>query len=282
MLKETIYTPQSASHNFGDLIKSIFGGIKEGHYLGRQLFIRDKKAQFRDSFLGIFWAFAPAFVTALLWIFLNHSKVITVKVSGMSYPVFTITGTFFWQVITQSITLTMNTINAGKPILTKLNFPRESLLVQGFYTILFNVAVLLIVTCIVLLFIGWHPTVSMLYLPLVILDLVIFGVAIGLIFFAVFALIADFSRAIPVALQLLMYVSAVIFPVPKGSGITSLAFKLNPFTYLILFARDIMVGIPVENVSLFMIISSCGLLLLFIGLIAYKITMPFIIERMGS
>ena len=125
MLKETVYSPQNISKGFFPFLKSGFVGLKEGHYLGKQLFIRDTKAQFRDSFLGFFWAFAPAFVTALLWIFLNSTRVISVKVSGMSFPEFTITGTFFWQIITQGILVTMNTVKSGKSILTKLNFPRD-------------------------------------------------------------------------------------------------------------------------------------------------------------
>ncbi|MDP4285480.1 MAG: ABC transporter permease [Bacteroidota bacterium] len=282
MLKETIYTPRGVSKGFFPFLKSGFVGLKEGHYLGRQLFIRDIKAQFRDSFLGFFWAFAPAFVTALLWIFLNHSRVISVSVTGMSFPVFAITGTFFWQIITQSITLTMGTINSGKSLLTKLNFPRESLLVQAMYKLLYNIGILLIVTLIILFFMGWRPGVSLLLLPFVIIDLLIFGFSIGLIFLSLFTLVADFSRFISIGLQLLMYISAVVFPVPETGGFGTLIFKLNPFTYLVIFARDILVGMPVENLPLFLGISGVGVILFCIGLMAYKITMPFIIERMGS
>ena len=76
MLKETVYTPETFTGGLPAFIKSIFVGFKDGHHLGKQLFIRDIKAQFRDSFLGVFWAFVPAFITASLWIFLNHSRVV--------------------------------------------------------------------------------------------------------------------------------------------------------------------------------------------------------------
>ena len=282
MLKETVYTPDRISRGFIPFLKSGFTGLKEGHYLGKQLFIRDIKAQFRGSFLGIFWAFAPAVVTAALWIFLNKSKVITVKVEGMSFPVFAIAGTFFWQVITQGINLTMGTINAGKSILSKLNFPRESLLVQTFYQLLYNIGILLLVTCMVLFFTGWHPSVSIVFLPFVIIDLLIFGISLGLIFLSVFTLVADFSRFIGIGLQLFMYISAVVLPFPKMPGIGGFILRLNPFAYLIIFARDIMVGIPVENTTPFILISCMGAVLFCIGLMAYKITMPYIIERMGA
>lgn len=274
--------PRGVSRGFFPFLKSGFVGLKEGHYLGKQLFLRDIKAQFRDSFLGFFWAFAPAFVTALLWIFLNYSNVISVPVTGMSFALFTVTGTFFWQIITQGITLTMGSINSGKALLTKLNFPRESLLVQAIYKLLYNITILLIVTFVILLFMGWRPGISLLFLPFVIVDLLIFGISLGLIFFSLFTLISDFSRFITIGLQLLMYISAVVFPIPKTGEADSLIFRLNPFTYLIVFARNILVGIPVQNLSIFLLISGLGVVLFCIGLMAYKITMPFIIERMGS
>ncbi len=282
MLPETIYTPQRISKGFMSFLKSGFVGLKEGHYLGKRLFMRDIKAQFRSSFLGLFWAFAPAFVTAALWIFLNHSQVIAVTVTGMSFPLFAITGIFFWQVITQGINLTMGTINSGKSLLAKLNFPREALLVQTIYTLLYNTGILLAVTCIILFFIGWHPGVSLVFLPLIIADLLLFGISLGLIFLSVFTLVADFSKFIAIGLQLLMYVSAVVLPFPKVNGLLGFLLRLNPFTYLVVFGRDIMLGLPVENLSIFITISSVGLILFCAGLLMYKITMPYIIERMGA
>ena len=282
MLKETVYTPQRISRGLFPFLKSGFVGLKEGHYLGKRLFIRDIKAQFRGSFLGLFWAFAPAFVTAGLWIFLNRSNVISVTVSGMSFPVFAITGTFFWQVIIQSINLTMGTINSGKSLLSKLNFHRESLLVQTFYQLLYNIGILLAVTCIVLVSIGWRPSLSVVFLPFVILDLLLFGVSLGLIFLSLFTLVADFSRFISIGLQLFMYISAVVIPFPKVGGFLGFVLKLNPFAYLIIFARDIFVGLPLDYTPEFIFISCIGIILFCIGLLAYKITMPYIIERMGA
>ena len=119
-------------------------------------------------------------------------------------------------------------------------------------------------------------------MPLVIIDLLIFGVSLDLIFLSVFTLLADFSRFIGIGLQLFMYISAVVLPFPKMPGIGGFILKLNPFAYLIIFARNIMVGIPVENTTPFILISYIGAVLFCIGLMAYKITMPYIIERMGA
>ncbi len=281
-LKETVYSPQSMPNGLLSLIKAIWVDFKLGHNLGRQLFERDLKAQYRQSFLGIFWAFAPAFVTALLWIFLNSSKVITVQVTGMSFALFTTTGTLMWQIITQSLNTTMSCVNSGKSLLTKLNFPREALLIHAFYTILFNILILLAVTILIASFMGWQPSWVTLLFPFVLFDLIIVGFALGLLFHSIFSMIADFSKIVTMALPFLMYVSAVVFPKPTDQGFARFVFDINPFTHLINFSRDVFVGQPSQSTIMFLIISAVSFVLFAVGLVMYRITMPIIIERMGS
>jgi lipopolysaccharide transport system permease protein len=263
-------------------IKLIAKDFVAGHNLGKQLFKRDIKALYRQSFLGVFWAFAPAVVTAVLWIFLNSSKVIQVEVTGMSFPLFTTIGTLCWQLITQSLTNTMNCVNNGKALLTKLNFPRESLLIHAFYTTAFNMGILYVVTMVITFSMGMQPSISMLFFPLVMLDLVIVGMALGLLFHSIFSMIADFSKIVTMALPFLMYVSAVVFPKPKGGSLATLVFNINPFTHLINFSRSLYAGVELQAVLPFTIISVGSVVLLGVGLIMYRITMPIIIERLGS
>lgn len=282
MLKETIYSPQSMPNGLLSYFKAIAKDFVLGHNLGKQLFLRDIKALYRQSFLGIFWAFAPAVVTAVLWIFLNGSKVIKVEIPGMSYALFTVTGTLMWQILTQSLNTTMSSVNNGKALLTKLNFPRESLLIHAFYTIIFNIAILFGVTCLIALFLDWHITFSFLFFPLVIFDLIMIGMAVGLLFHSVFSLIADFSKMVTIALQFIMYVSAVVFPKPTTEGIANVVFNANPLTHLVVFSRNVFTGMPLENTTAFIVISIVSFFLFVVGLLMYRITMPIIIERMGS
>lgn len=282
MLKETIYSPQSMPNGLISYFKAIIKDFYLGHNLGRQLFDRDLKAMYRQSFLGIFWAFAPAVVTAVLWIFLNGTKVIKVEITGMSFALFTVTGTLIWQILTQSLNTTMSCVNNGKSLLTKLNFPRESLIIHAFYTIVFNTSILLGVTIVISIFLGWHPNYTILFFPLVVLDLMVVGIAVGLLFHSVFSLIADFSKMIGIALQFLIYISAVIFPKPKTDTMASWVINLNPLSHLVTFSRDIFTGMPLESFTEFSIISIFSIMLLIFGLFMYRITMPIIIERMGS
>jgi len=281
-MKEIIYSPKSIPNGIIPLIKSIIKDFYDGRHLGKQLFVRDLKAQYRQSFLGFFWAFAPTVVTALLWIFLNSSKVIQVDVKGMSYPIFTIVGTFIWQILTQSLFNTMNCVSNGKSLLTKLNFPRESLLIHAIYTTLFNASILFLVTVLISFILGLQFSLGLLLFPFVMIDLMIVGMSLGLLFHSIFSMIADFSKMITMALPFLMYVSAVIFPKPTKGNFANIIFSINPFTHLVNFSREVFTGMPIDCTLAFVVVSAVSLILLFVGLIMYKITMPIIIERLGS
>jgi len=83
-------------------------------------------------------------------------------------------------------------------------------------------------------------------------------------------------------LPFLMYVSAVVFPKPTTGGFAELVFNINPFTHLVNFARTVFTGVPSDSTIPFIVISVAAFGLLLLGLIMYRITMPIIIERLGS
>lgn len=176
----------------------------------------------------------------------------------------------------------MSSVNNGKALLTKLNFPRESLLIHAFYTTAFNISILLVVTCLIALFLGWEPGFSILFFPLVMIDLMVVGMAFGLLFHSIFSMIADFSKIVTMALPFIMYVSAVVFPKPDTGGFAEFVFNVNPFTHLVNFGRTVFTGVPSESTMAFIIISLGAFVLFALGLLMYRITMPIIIERLGS
>jgi len=53
------------------LFKESLSDIYTSRFLARQLAVRDIKAQYRQSYLGILWAFIAPLTTAFIWVFLN-------------------------------------------------------------------------------------------------------------------------------------------------------------------------------------------------------------------
>jgi lipopolysaccharide transport system permease protein len=95
--------------------------------LAWRLMVRDIKARSRQSLLEASWAFLPPIVTALLFILLNREGLIKASSTDLPYPVFVIIGTVLWQLFTDSLNSPLNLVIANKPMLAKVNFPREGL-----------------------------------------------------------------------------------------------------------------------------------------------------------
>src|SRR5688572_6917102 len=99
----TIYTAETPNHFIVDHLRDIVKDLPRAHELGLQLFKRNIKALYRQSFLGVAWAILPPLATAALWIFLRGSNIVSIDDTGISYPVFVLIGTILWQIFSESI-----------------------------------------------------------------------------------------------------------------------------------------------------------------------------------
>jgi len=80
---------------------------------------------------------------------------------------------------------------------------------------------------------------------------------------------------------LLMYATPIVYPMPD-SGIIKTFNQYNPLYYMISIPRDWFSGLEVSNTLPIWISLLVSLIVLFLGWILYRITMPIIIERVGA
>lgn len=279
-LETKIYQKEN-NLRIGKLLKESLADIARSRFLSFQLAKRDIQAQYRQSYLGIIWAFVTPLATAFVWIFLNNSGTVRVTDTGIPYPVYAFSGTLLWSIMTEAINSPMSSTNSAKSILSKINFPKEALVVSGVLKLLFNssIKVLLLIVFIFFFGIGFHW--SLLLFPLVILGGVLFGTTLGLFITPLGMLYKDIGRLISFGLGFLMYITPVVYPIPK-SGIMKTVMELNPFTPIILTARDLAVGMTPIYGTYFLIVIACCIPLFFIALLFYRISIPILVERMSA
>ena len=279
--KPKVYSPDNESDGAFTGFIEIFTSLPQIHGLAYRLFLRNLKGQYRQSFLGLFWTILPPLVTSLIWIFLNNQSVISIDVSGVSYPIFVIVGTTLWQTFGEGVNAPMKGVNSGRSMLAKINFPRESLLLAGLYESVFNLIIKIALVILVFLFLGQPFTTT---LPLGILaffPMLLLGFSIGTILVPFGMLISDVQRGLSIILQFAIYLTPVIYPSPSAGQAKDL-MMFNPVAPLLNTGRNLMVGLPVENWSLFTTVVIGSIVLLFFGLIIYRLSMNIIIERFGG
>lgn len=269
------------AYNIGTILKDSFIGFKDSFYLAKQLSSRDIKAKYRQSVFGIIWDIFPVLMSASIWIFLQGSGTINLLETGMAYPVFVIIGTTFWSMITDCLTLTIDSVNSNKSIITKINFPKEALITLGIIKFGLNFTIKFSLIIIVLLVFKINISLSIVFLiPLLLITFLTF-LSIGIIITPLGILYHDIGRIIPILMQILMYISPVMYLAPKD-GLMKWLMHYNPLYYIITNLRNTLTGQDLTHLGFLSILAIVSIVLFLLSLIIYKIAMPIITERMSS
>jgi len=263
------------------MVVEMLSDLVAGRELAWRLTVRDLSAQYRQTFLGFLWAIILPLANTLVWIFLSRSGVVNVSDTVLPYPVYVFTGTMLWAVLMDALNAPLQTVTASKSMLAKINFPREALLVAGIYKTLINALIKVVLLMIALVAMGIYPDWGILLFPIGLFSLILVGTVIGLAITPIGLLYTDVGKAIPLLMQFLMYLTPVVFAMPK-EGLPATIFQLNPLTPLILTSRDWLTGLSPEYLGYFVLVNAISLVLLLLFWIVFRLAMPILIERMGS
>ncbi len=280
-LQLKVYTPDSSLCSPVKMLKDMFSDLIDGRELAWRLAVRDIKAQYRQAFLGVLWAFVLPLANTIVWLFLNSSGIVKVSCTSLSYPVYVITGTMLWAIFMDAINAPLQQSIAAKGMLSKLNFPREALILSGIYQTLFNASIKIILLLGALIVFKVNFGWGLIFFPLGILSLVLIGTTVGLLITPVGLLYNDIGRALPLLMQFLMFVTPVVFPMPK-EGWAATVFTYNPLTPVILTSRDWLTGFLPEYLISFLLVNVVAVFLLFVVWGVYRLAMPILIERMSA
>ncbi len=276
-----VYTPESQIRAPLRLTAAMSQDLLASRELAWRLFLRDLSAQYRQSLFGVLWAFAPPLVTGLIFILLQSRKVINFGDTDIPYPLFVMVGTILWQLFTESLNAPLKAVTAAKPMLVKINFPREALILSAFYMLLFNLLIKSLVIAVFFIIFGVQPTWGLLLAPAAVFALVFLGMCIGLLLTPIGLLYTDVATSIPIILQIFFFATPVVYPPPETFPLSLLAV-INPVSPPLIAARDLITKGYVSNWDSFLVIAGVTLVLLLLGWVIYRLALPIIIERISA
>ncbi|WP_434980286.1 ABC transporter permease [Daejeonia sp. YH14] len=280
-MKTTVYTSDKRTHFFKELA-SIFQDVRKSSFLAYQMAKRDLQAQYRQSFLGFFWAFAPILTNSLVWIFLNSSGTVQVNTGQeIPYILFVVIGTTLWSIFNESLFIPMTSVNGAKGLLSKINFPKEALLIAGVYKMSFNLMLKLILIAVILIIFGILPSAEILLFPVYLMAIILFSLALGILITPIGLIYTDINRFFSTVISFGMYITPVVYAAPR-KGIFKTLFDLNPLTYLFTDSRNILTGYPAEHILGMLILGIVSGLVFLIGLVIFRKSMPIIIEKISG
>ncbi|MBM3934273.1 MAG: ABC transporter permease [SAR202 cluster bacterium] len=280
-LPETVYSPEFGLRRPGLLLRSMVRDLRAARPLGWELAKRDISAKYRQSLLGIAWKFVPPVMTAFIFIALNSRKVITIDTGNVPYPVFVLIGTVLWRMFTASLMAPLTAVQRAKPMLAKLNFPREAIIVSSITQVLYEFCISLVILAVLFVAFGLDLSIGVLLFPIAALSVMLLGFSIGLLLAPVGSLYSDAASFLTTITLPWMLITPVVYAAPRN-GIIALVSRVNPVAPLITGSRELATEGAMSDPVSFAVVVVASLVGVFLGLVLYRLVMPIIIEKMGG
>ncbi len=279
--KRVVYTPESPLKNPKQLFSDMCADLKASLSLAIRLTVRDISAQYRQTALGYFWAVFPPLVTSLTFILLQRAEIFHIEAVPVPYPLFLIASTIFWQLFVDALNAPLKVVAANHQMLSKINFPKEALILSAIAQTLFSFAIKVILLAIVLA--GFQVSVSWAVTALVvpILGLLGLGILCGILITPLGMLYHDVQRGLLFLTTILMFLTPVLYP-PPAAGILGKIVQFNPITPMLHVSRNLIFQGSFEHLGIVLIEMAFTLLFLMMGWVAYRISLPLLIERMEA
>jgi lipopolysaccharide transport system permease protein len=276
-----VYTPASKLTDPTQLFQSMLRDLALSRELAWRLFIRNINTRYRQTLLGYAWAVVMPIITTSIFVFLQKSGYFTVGETQVPYALFLITGLVLWQVFADAVQAPLRMVQQSYSILTKVNFPREALIITGASEVLFAFLIRLTLIVLAIFWFGIDVSWAAIWFPFGVLVLIGLGIAIGLLITPMAVLYHDVGQALPFTLYLWMFLTPVIYPAPV-SGARSMLVLLNPVTSVLDTTRAWLFSGSPDHLSGFFIVSGLTVFTILAGWLLYRLALPILIERVST
>jgi len=226
-------------------------GLRElWHY--RELFYfftwRDVKVKYKQAALGILWAILQPLIMMVMFT-LIFSKALKVSSDGIPYPVFALSGLLIWNIFSNGLLNSANSMVTNANIIKKIYFPRLIIPMSAILTALVDFFFALIIYTLVLIY--YHQSVSilklLLYLPLGITITIITTFGLGTFLAALNVKFRDFQYLLPFMIQFLLFANPVLYSAKAFTNPwINAAMKANPIASAIQLCRSVFTGQEVD------------------------------------
>jgi lipopolysaccharide transport system permease protein len=193
---------------------------------------RQYQLRYRQSAGGLIWAIVPPVATLGLATLVFH-RVAGVETTGVSYPVFTMSGLVLWAFFASSLTIGIPSVIGSLPMVTRFAFPKAVLPLSmvGLAGLDFGVSFALF--GIVAYVGGSGLTWTALFLPILILIEVVLVTGIVLLMSAVNMFARDVRLGVPLLIQAWLFLTPVMYPLSVVPQELRSVYLINPMTGLV-------------------------------------------------
>ncbi len=229
---------------------------------------RDIKIRYKQTALGALWALLQPLLTVAIFS-LVLGKLVGIKTGEIPYPLFVFCGLLPWTFIGTTVASSSNSIVSGSNLITKVYFPRLIIPIASVGAGLVDFLLGLIFFVAMMVYYQTGVNVQMIFAPLFFMLMFALAVAVGVLLSALNVRFRDVKHIVPVALQLWMFASPVIYPSSLFPEKWRWLFAFNPLTGILEGLRSSIFGTPFDTFAIFCS-ASVTVVLLIIALVVFR------------
>jgi lipopolysaccharide transport system permease protein len=242
---------------------------------------RDLRAQYRQAFLGVIWAFVPPIALTIGCTLAARANVLPLGGTDLPYPLYVFSGTVLWQTFIESLLGPAQAYAASKQLIAKINFPKETLIIAKAVEIAFNLAIKLLLLAGAF---AWYaqPVGAMAVLALPVLAAtVVAGLGVGLMAAPLSLLYDDVPKGLALISGYWFFLTPVAYA-PPAAGLFAEIVRWNPMTHLVVPWRELLASLPPSHPWLLAAVAAAGVVLLLLAVAVNRAVLPIAIERVGA
>lgn len=215
--------------------KERFSEQKQYFFVIRELTSREIKRKYARSYLGILWSVLNPLLTMIVMSLIFSTMF---KRSIENFPIYYLTGSVIWTLFSTATNTCMSALVDNRTLLLKVKFPKQVFVLARAYTAFVNFLYTCIAYAVVLIVFQIKLSWTMLLFPVVVVLMVIFSVGISYMLSIFYVFFADIKYLYSVVLTILMYMSAIFYPVSNLSPVMQKVVGMNPVYEAIAISRD--------------------------------------------
>lgn len=206
----------------------------------KQLVITDFKLRYQGSALGYLWSLLkPLLLFGVLYAVFTY--VLPLGKGVPHYPAYLLLGVVLWNFFVEATTMGMGSIVGRGDMVRKVKISKPAIVIASILSAGVNLCLNLIVVGFFMTLTGVEIQSTLLFLPLVFVEIIVLALAISFFLSALYVQFRDIAPIWEVVLQVMFYATPIIYPMTLVPESLRPILFLNPIAQIIQDAREMLI-----------------------------------------
>lgn len=209
-------------------IKEIWGFRELLFFLGW----RDLKVRYKQTALGVVWVLLQPLTLMLIFTFV-FGRLAKLPSEGVPYHLFALAGLVPWLLFSTVVSQVSSSLVTDARIISKIYFPRLIVPLSASISCLLDSFISLALLLVIYFASGGDFSLRLLFLPIWIVGTLLVALSFSIGLAALNAKFRDFRYVIPFGLQLMMFLTPVVYSSSLVPGSVHWLYALNPMALMV-------------------------------------------------